>query len=134
MSYTPPTDEQLERFIEVQLGAVARRLQFTDESATFAAEIAMRNPAIKAEWLGRHRELQEGLDALATTRGAEVMDAKIGFIDPSERPAIDQLWECGVCGTQVGMGSPGKLHPPTCGSHGEMEQKTIEAWNTRGDD
>lgn len=41
---------------------------------------------------------------------------------------IDQLWECPTCGTQIGMGSPGKLHPPRCSSHGEMEQKQVQAW------
>ncbi len=46
---------------------------------------------------------------------------------------IDQLWECPVCGAQMGMGSPGRLSPPTCRlAHEatEMEQKNVEAWNT----
>lgn len=41
--------------------------------------------------------------------------------------AVDQLWECPKCGTQMGMGPPAKMTPPWCGSgHDRTEMEQIK--------
>lgn len=57
-SYTPPTDEQLERFVCAMLMGQARR-SCSEVDAAWGARMAVRNPVLKEEWLRRHRELQE---------------------------------------------------------------------------
>lgn len=51
--------------------------------------------------------------------------------------SIDQAWECPRCRTQVGMGSPGKLLPPTCRMGHEpveMEQVNVSRMGRQFED
>lgn len=58
-SYTPPTDEQLQRFVEVMLAADAKRMGVGPIDARFGARMVMDEPVLKKQWLSRHRQLQE---------------------------------------------------------------------------
>jgi hypothetical protein len=59
-SYTPPTDEQLERFIFALVQGEAFR-RGIEVNAAWGAKMAMRNPVLKEAWLQRHRDLAAGL-------------------------------------------------------------------------
>ena len=56
--YSPPTDEQLQRFVEVLLASDTRRRGITNIDAAAGARMVMCNPALKESWLKYHRELQ----------------------------------------------------------------------------
>ena len=60
MTYTPPTDEQLERFVFALLQGEAYR-RGIEINAAWGAQMVMRNPTLKEAWLQRHRELAAGI-------------------------------------------------------------------------
>lgn len=61
--YVPPTDTQLENFIYVLLKVKADALGLPDNTpgVVLALDMIMGDPDSKAEWLKRHRELQESV-------------------------------------------------------------------------
>lgn len=62
-AWTPPTDEQLESFVNAVLTGEAHR-RGLDIDAAFAARMVVRNPLLKEAWLERHRGLQEAVSAI----------------------------------------------------------------------
>lgn len=60
--YVPPTDEQLENFARAILTAEAARQEAYSFSVEFAVLMIMERPDLKAQWLKRHRKVQESVN------------------------------------------------------------------------
>lgn len=59
-TWTPPTDEQLERFVFALLQGEAFR-RGIEINAAWGAQMVMRSPTLKQAWLQRHRDLAHGI-------------------------------------------------------------------------
>ncbi len=67
MTWSPPTDEQLERFVCVMVGAEMRRNGLPPTGLPNLVREGLKSPALKEAWLRRHRELQEAADGKKAT-------------------------------------------------------------------